>query len=427
MQKNSYVINVNGRQLNDFEFIVGPMAAVSIPLPPRAPEEFIMSAFKGGATPIIAPREPDASVYIKDIQQIRSRMKGNYIGANVFGLWKIFGEFLDRFNALEEKTDFLDINGIEFDFKNLIPLLKTVDVNLPLYLGLNQPISVYTFRKYLDDRNFSFLLERLERGTLKLYLPQNRGGGHLPILKKNQEGGDWAGDLIKEVVAIEEEIKLPVPFIVEKGMLTVDDFVETISRYSVYPNFCGVRFASLMEISRESGLSKASKDLLASIIRNKRSDMILPTRSIMANTRNKKAGKVKGGSIAYAVATPIVKKIYELQCDGDDFPKYSRPYKPDVLKHQISELKRLSDLFEGKSLCRSCFKNCPMEYCEMKGAWDGVSDMGNTDDAIIHVSPNIINADQTYINAPADFIIRDLIGKVLSRLNSGNSQVIESL
>ena len=407
MIKHSYNITVRGRTLKDFEFIVGPMIMLSIPQPPRQPEEFIFAAFNGGATPIAAPREIEGDTYLADMRIIRRKMEDRYFGANIFAVWKIAYKIIKGFNKLgADSPDFLDINGIELYFPELLLLLK--DVTVPIYLGITQPISIYTFKKFLLQKEYSFLLNRIESGTLKLYLPNNRGGGHLPVLMKKQEKINWIDALIKEVMDIEKAIKMPIPFIIEKGLMTVDDFVNTIVKYSQYPSFSGIRFASILEMTKESGLNQASKMLLTKIVTENKKEMIIPIHSCVAASKYKNGMKVRGGLIIYVVATKIARMIHEIQCNGKDFPQYSRLYNPMVLVNQA--------ITTSRRVCHLCNDSCPMEFCEIKGSWDSTSLDGSIDDALIFISPRIFEIDPRYINASATFVVQDLIQQTLSRI-----------
>lgn len=412
MKKNSYTIQVNNIRIDDFEFISGPMAAISVPQPPLKPESFIVDCFEGGATPIIAPRDPDLNLYLKDLIAIKKSMQDCYIGANIFAPWGIAAGFIEAMGKQDAiLPDFIDINAIELNFEAILPLLK--NVKTPIYLGFNQPISIYTFRKRLQTKTYSYLIDRIADGRLKLYLPQGHGGGHLPILKKEQSRQDWTTGLLKEVIDMGNELNLTVPFIVEKGMVTVEDFVNVIQKYAQYPGFSGVRFASLLEMTQTSGLSDASKAFLADIVKNNRREMLIPIRSIIGASKGSKGKTVRGGVITYVAATELAKKVFEVQSSGNDFPVFSRPYKPDALLLQVDTAKR-----SGRTdLCGKCISGCPQEYCELGGAWESIDANGDLNAALLHISPKIFNIDPNYINAPTDFVVRDTIRKVLAQFN----------
>lgn len=408
MRKNAYDITVDGKTLKGFEFISGPMAAISIPQPPRQPEEFIESCFEGGATPIIAPRDPELSLYLDEIKKIKKRMSDCYIGANIFAPWWIAPGFIEKIPKLGKyKPDFVDINAIELNFAEIMPLLKKIE--LPLYIGINQPISVYTFKKYMFQKEYSYLIDRIKEGKIKFYLPQSHGGGHLPILKKEQENTNWTEGLLDEVLAIGKEIDTTIPFIVEKGMLTVDDFVNVIRKYSSYPGFSGVRFASVLELTKESGLNEKSKELLTDVVKNKRTDMMIPIRSVIGGSKSANKKTVRGGVISYVVATELARKINEVQCGEEDFPRFSRKYSMDALRTQIQTAKKA----KRKNICKKCIIKCPKEYCELGGAFESVENNGDLNVSLIHVTPKIFDIDPAYIGASATFVISDLIEKVL--------------
>jgi hypothetical protein len=409
MKRNTYDITVAGRKLKGFEFIVGPMAGLSIPQPPRAVEDFILGAFEGGATPIVGHRDIEVDKVIADIRQIKRKMVGRYFGVNVLGVWKMAPKFISKFNELgDDSPDFLDVNGVELYFDAILPLLK--DVKVPITLGIHQPVSIHGLKKELLKGRYAFLIERIQAGTLRLCLPQGKGGGHLPILIKRCEKLDWLSALLEEVQQLEAAIGSPVPFIVEKGMTTVDDFVRTIVEYSRYESFSGVRFASNLELTRESGLNVASKLLLTEIVKEQKRDMIIPIRSVIANSKFKGGMRVRGGLIVYVVATRIAGMIHKIQCEHSDFPRLSRTYNPTVLVYQAGK--------DRRRVCHLCFQNCPLEYCELKGAHDAVSPDSDVDDALIIVSPRIIDMDQRYIGAPVSFVVHDLIEKTLARIRS---------
>ena len=413
MIKNTYDITVKGKTLRDFEFIVGPMAAISVPLPPRQPEEFVLGSFNGGATPIVAPRDVEVDTYIEDIRKIKGKMEDRYFGVNVLGLWQIAPDFIKEFNKLgDDSPDFLDVNAVELKFDTILPLLK--DVKVPITMGISQPLSVYAFKKLLLKKEYSFLIDRFKAGTLKLFLPRNRGGGHLPILMKKHDKLNWLDDLIQEAMSLEKAINTPVPFVVEKDMMTVDDFVNTIVKYSRYPSFSGIRFASNLELTKESGLSSAAKELLTTIVREQKRDMIIPIHSIIGNSRFKKGMQVKGGVFIHVVATRIARMIYGIQCDGKDSPQFSRTYNPAVLVYQASKSERRA--------CHLCFDGCSQEYCEAKGSYDSVCPDSDVDDALIIVSPRIFEIDQRYIDASVDFVVRDLIEQTLLRIRHEHSE-----
>ncbi len=412
MKKNRYTLQVDGRVLKDFEFIVGPMAAISIPQPPEVPEAFVAACFKGGATPIIAPRDADLELYMQDAIAIKKSLIDCYIGANIFAPWSIAAGFIHAMGRQKERLpDFIDINAIELNFEEILPLLKGVE--RPIYLGFNQPISIYTFKKHIQTSKYSYLVDRIAAGELKLYLPQNHGGGHLPILKKEQARLDWTGDLLEEVLMMGKELNVTVPFIIEKGMLTVDDFVAVIRKYAKYPGFSGVRFASLLELTQASGLNRRSKDFLADMIRNKRRDMMIPIRSVIGANKMPKAKRVRGGVISYVAATKLARKINEVQSDGEDFPKYSRPYKVDAIITQLETLKKNN----RTNICEKCLPKCPKEYCELGAAWESVIADGDLDASLLHISPRIFDIDPKYIHAPTDFVVKDTITKVLAHFN----------
>lgn len=411
MKKNSYSIRVGDITLENFEFIAGPMAAISIPQPPRKPETFIAACFKGGATPIIAPRDADLDIYLQDVITIKKRMPDSFIGANIFAPWGIAANFIKAMSQQEEiLPDFIDINAIELNFNEIMPLLK--EIRKPIYLGINQPISIYTFKKYLQKKEYAYLIDKIALGTLKLYLPQSYGGGHLPILKKEQTNQDWTASLLDEVLAINEEYKLTTRFIVEKGMLTVDDFVQVIQKYSQYPGFSGVRFASLLELTRESGLNDSAKAFLADIVQHQKRDMLIPIRSVIGASKPSRGRVVRGGVITFVAATALAQKIHNVQCAGEDFPKFSRPYKVDALLHQVGTVKKRE---QRTDICGKCIRNCPQEYCELGAAWESVIESGDIDAALMHISPRILEIDPAYIGAPTDVVVRDTIQNVLQR------------
>jgi hypothetical protein len=411
MKKNSYDITVHGRTIRDFEFIAGPLAALTIPQPPRKPEEFILGAFEGGATPIagISHLEPDT--YIADLKKIKARLGDAYFGANMFAPWTSTLEFIEKFCHLgDESPSFLDLNAIEINYTGILPLLANVPLSIPIYLGINQPFSVYTFRKLLADKAYAFMLERIAAGQLKLYFPNNFGGGHLPILQRNQEQTDWLGALIQELQGLEQEFKLTIPFIVEKGMMTVTDFVNTIVRYAAYPSFAGIRFGSCLLVSKECGLNQGCKDLLATIIRSKKTDRIIPIRSnIIGSKKFKKGRRVRGGVVSYVLATEIAKTIHEIQSEGEDFPQFNRAYNPTVLVEQATTV-------PDHRICQLCVKDCPREFCEVKGAYDAAAADGDVNQAIVLVSPRIVDIDERYIGAPISFMMQDMIGQTLATI-----------
>lgn len=412
MQRNSYTIQVEDKTLEDFEFIAGPMAAISIPQPPRAPETFISACFRGGATPITAPRDADLELYMQDALAIKKNLMDCYIGANIFAPWGIAAGFIKAMGKQKDPLpDFIDINAIELNFEEIMPLLK--EVEKPIYLGFNQPISIYTFKKYLQTREYSYLVDRMAEGKLKLYLPQNHGGGHLPILKEEQAQLDWTADLLQEVLTMGKEFNLTVPFIVEKGMLSVDDFVGVIRKYAEYPGFSGVRFASLLELTQDSGLNRSSKDFLVDMLKNNRREMIIPIRSVIGANKIQKSKRVRGGVISYVAATKLAKKIHEVQSDGAGFPKFSRPYRLDAIITQIETAKKNNRV----NICERCIPKCPKEYCELGAAWESVVADGSVDTSLLHISPRIFDIDPEYIDAPTDFVVRDTITKVLAHFN----------
>lgn len=409
MKRNTYDITVAGRQLKGFEFIVGPMAGLSIPQPPRPVEDFILGSFEGGATPIVGHRHIEIDKAIADVRQIKRKMAGRYFGANILGLWKTAPYFISKFNELgDDSPNFLDVNAAELYFDAILPLLK--DVKVPILLGIYQPVSIHKLKKELLRGRYPFLIERIQAGTLRLCLPQNKGGGHLPILTKREEKLDWLGALLRELEELEAAIGLPVPFVITKGMTTVDDFVRTIVEYSRYESFSGVRFASNLELTRESGLSVASKRLLAEIVRQQKRDMIIPIRGVIGNSKFKGGMRVRGGLIVYVVATRIARMIHQNQCECSDFPRLSRTYNPAVLVYQAGK--------DRRRVCHLCYENCPREYCEVKGAHDAVSPDSDIEDALIIVSPGIIDMDQRYIDATVSFVVRDLIEQTLARIRS---------
>jgi len=308
----------------------------------------------------------------------------------------------------DEGPDFLDLNAVEHRFDTILPLLK--DVQLPVSMGIYQPLSICSLKELLLRKKYSFLVERFRAGTLKLFLPRNRGGGHLPILMKSHEKLDWLDQLIREAMNLGEAINAPVPFIIEKDMMTANDFVNTIVEYSQYPSFSGIRFASNLLLTEESGLSVASKKLLSKIVREQKKDMIIPIRSIIGNSKFKKGTKVRGGAFLYVVATRIANTIYEIQCGGEDFPRFSRTCDPAVLWYQASK--------SEKTVCHLCFDNCPKEYCEAKGSHDSVCPDSDVDDALIIVSPRIFEIDERYIGASVTFVVQDLIEQTLSRIRA---------
>jgi len=413
MIRNTYDIAVNGRTLRDFEFIVGPMIGVSMPHSPRQPEEFVLGSFCGGGTPIVAPRDIEVSQYIEDIARIRRRMEDRCFGANVLGMLQMAPDFIKEFSKLgDDGPEFLDLSAIELDFDTILPLLK--DVRVPISMGIYQPSSVLTFQKLLLRKEYSFLIDRLRSGALRLSLPRNKGGGHLPILLRKHEKLNWLDNLIREVMDLGEAIDTPIPFIVEKGMMTVDDFVDTIIEYSQYPGFAGLRFASNLLLTKESGLAPASKELLAKVVREQRRDMIIPIRSFIANTKFNKGMNVRGGLVIYVVGTRIAKMIHEIQCGGRDFPQFSRTYNPAVLVHQATSIER--------RVCHLCSNECPLEYCEVKGSYDAVCPDSDVDDALIIVSPTILDIDQSYIDAPVGSVVQDLIKQTLSRIHDKDSE-----
>lgn len=415
MKRNCYTIQVGDHTLNDFEFIVGPMAIISTPSPPRKPESFIAACFEGGATPITAPREADIETYLNDIIAIKSSMQDCYIGANIFAPWNIAADFIGAMT--QEKSllpDFIDINAIELNFKAIMPLLHTI--KKPIYLGFNQPISIYTFSKYLQTPEYSFLVDRIADGRLKLYLPQSQGGGHLPILMEEQANQDWTSTLIEEVQKINEQFNITVPFIIEKGMLTVDDFVQVIQKYAQYPGFSGVRFASLLELTHASALSDIAKEYLADIIKNNRRDMMIPIRSVIGASKTANGKNVRGGVITYVVATRLARKINEVQCAGDQFPKFSRPYKWDALFYQIETAKK-----SGRTnVCGKCIPKCPKEYCELGAGWESANENCSIEASLFHISPKVFDIDPVYINAPTEFVVSDTIKKILAHFNGGH-------
>lgn len=407
MIRNSYTLKVGDTTLSDFEFIAGPMAAISIPQPPRKPETFLAACFEGGATPIMAPRDADLKLYLQDMITIKKSMQDCYIGANIFAPWEIAADFIKKMGKhAQSLPDFIDINAIELNFDEIMPLLKNIES--PIYLGFNQPISIYTFRKFLRSKEYAFLVDRIADRKLKFYLPQGFGGGHLPILKAEQAKQDWTSGLIEEVLGLNEEFNVTVPFIVEKGMLTKDDFVSVILKYADYPGFCGVRFASLLELTEASGLSTTSKTFLADIINNDRRDMLIPIRSVIGAGKPGKSKNVRGGVITYVAATKLAKKIHEIQCAGDDFPKFSRPYNSEALILQLETGKKSGK----KNICGKCITKCPREYCELGGAWEAINENGDLDASLLHISPRVFDIDPEYINAPTAFVVKDIINKV---------------
>lgn len=409
MKRNTYDITVAGRQLKGFEFIVGPMAGLSIPQPPRPVEDFILGSFEGGATPIVGHRHLEVDKAIEDIRKIKERMAGRYFGANIFCISKTAPYFIRKFNELgNDSPNFLDINAAELYFDTILPLLE--DVKVPILLGIYQPVSIHWLKKELLRGRFPFLIERIRVGALRLCLPQNKGGGHLPILTKGHEKLDWLGALLRELEELETAIGLPVPFVITKGMTTVDDFVRTIVEYSRYESFSGVRFASILELTRESGLNPESKRLLAEIVQQQKRDMIIPIRGVIGNSKFKGGTRVRGGLIVYVVANRIAKMIHQIQCEGSDFPQLSRTYNPAVLVYQAGK--------DRRRVCHLCYENCPHEYCEIKGIDVAVSPDNDIEDALIIVSPRIIDMDQQYIDAPVSFVVSDLIKQTLARLNS---------
>lgn len=417
MKKNTRSFTVNNKLIENFEFIVGPMAGVSIPHPPRDPEEFIIGAYNGGAIPIAGINHLDTDIYFEDIKRIKSKMADRYFGANILAFWHCAGEFIERFGALndEESPPFIDINGIDLNIEGLLPLLKNISDKRDIYLGFYLPISLYNFKKQLKRKENAFLLDRFEAGTLKLYIPNNFGGGHLPILKKEQLDVPWADELLHEIIGIEEEFNISIPFIVEKGMMTVDDFVQTISKYSAYPNFTGVRFASNLELTKESGLNDDTKKFITDIVRNKRDDMIIPIRGCSGTNKFKRGTRVRGGIIIWVAATPLALEVHNMQCDGEDFPKYNRTYSSALHKRQLSDISSE----DRKTFCHLCLREkCPREYCEVRGAFEAVFSEGTLDNAIIGVSPRIINLDPNYIDAPVSFVVEDIIEKTISKLET---------
>lgn len=413
MKRNTYDITVAGRQLKGFEFIVGPMAGLSIPQPPRPVEDFILGSFEGGATPIVGHRHLEVDKAIEDIRKIKERMAGRYFGANIFCISKTAPYFIRKFNELgNDSPNFLDINAAELYFDTILPLLE--DVKVPILLGIYQPVSIHWLKKELLRGRFPFLIERIRVGALRLCLPQNKGGGHLPILTKGHEKLDWLGALLRELEELETAIGLPVPFVITKGMTTVDDFVRTIVEYSRYESFSGVRFASILELTRESGLNPESKRLLAEIVQQQKRDMIIPIRGVIGNSKFKGGTRVRGGLIVYVVANRIAKMIHQIQCEGSDFPQLSRTYNPAVLVYQAGK--------DRRRVCHLCYENCPHEYCEIKGIDVAVSPDNDIEDALIIVSPRIIDMDQQYIDAPVSFVVSDLIKQTLARLNSEYAQ-----
>ena len=413
MTRNTYDIAVNGRTLRDFEFIVGPMIGISMSHFPRQPEEFILGSFSGGATPIAAPRDVDIDRYIEDIKRIRERMQERCFGANVLGLWVTAPDFIKEFSKLgDDGPEFLDLGAVDLDLDTILPLLK--DVRVPISMSISQPTSVYTLRKLLLRNEYSFLVDRFGSGTLRLGLQRNKGGGHLPILLRKHEELNWLDLLIGEVMDLGKAIDLPIPFVVEKGMMTVDDFVDTIVEYSQYPGFTGIRFASNLQLTKESGLAPASKELLSTVVWEQRRDMIIPIRSVIANTKSNKGMKVRGGLIMHVVGTRIARMIHEIQCGGRDFPRFSRISDQSVLQYQAGK--------DERRVCGLCFRGCPMEYCEVKGSYDAVCPDSDVDDALIIVSPKIFEIDQRYIGAPVSFVVHDLIEQTLSRIRDQDSE-----
>ena len=409
MKRNTYDITVAGRQLKGFEFIVGPMAGLSIPQPPRPVEDFILGSFEGGATPIVGHRHIEVDKALEDVRQIKRKMAGRYFGANIFCISKTAPYFITKFNELgDDSPNFLDINAAELYFDTILPLLK--DVKVPILLGIYQPVSIHWLKKELLRGRYPFLIDRIQAGALRLCLPQNKGGGHLPILTKGHEKLDWLGALLRELEELETAIGLPVPFVITKGMTTVDDFVRTIVEYSRYESFSGVRFASNLELTRESGLNAGSKRLLAEIVRQQKRDMIIPIRGVIGNSKFKEGTRVRGGLIVYVVANRIAKMIQQIQCEGSDFPQLSRTYNPAVLVYQAGK--------DRRRVCHLCYENCPREYCEIKGVHDAVSPDSDVDDALIIVSPRIIDIDHRYVGAPVSFVVRDLIEQTLARIRS---------
>lgn len=410
MKRNTYDFTVKGHTIKNFEFIAGPMAGISIPHPPRPPHEFLMGAFNGGATPIAAITHLEPDIYINSIKQVKALMGDRYFGANMFAPWASTVEFIKKFNQLgDESPSFLDLNAIELNYENIMPLLKDVDKELPLYLGINQPISVYTFKKYLLNKEYAFLIERIESGKLKLYFPNSQGGGHLPILAKEDAEKNWVDEMLKELHSLEEEIHMTIPFIVEKGMMTVDDFVNTIVRYGVYPSFSGVRFASCLEVTTESGLNATSKALITKAVKEQNKKMIIPVRSNIGAKKFKKGRRVRGGVITYMLATEIAKIVHEIQCEDEDFPKYNRTYNPTAIIDQAEST-------EEPRPCRLCIKDCPKEFCEVKGAFDSVVEDGNINLALILISPKIFQIDPAYLNASVTFVVQDIIQKTLKTI-----------
>ena len=125
--------------------------------------------------------------------------------------------------------------------------------------------------------------------------------------------------------------------------------------------------------------------------------------------------KVRGGVFTYVVATRIARMIHEIQCDGEDYPQFSRTYNPAVLVYQASKNER--------RVCHLCLDGCPQEYCELKGSYDSVCPDSHVDDALIIVSPRIFEIDQRYIGAPVAFVVHDLIEQTLLRIRDKHSDV----
>lgn len=412
MKRNTYTVEVNDTIIENFEFIIGPMLGINISPPPFKPEAFIESCFNGGATPIGGCKSLEVDENIQLTREMVRGMEDKYFGINLLCLWKNAAEFLHKFNQLgDESPGFIDFNAIEMVFEDFIPLIK--DIKVPIHIGIHHPISIYTFKKHLLKKENSFLLDRIASKTLTLYLPRNVGGGHLPAITRRQLETNGLDDLLRELCAIEEEIKMPIPFIVEKGMMNVSDFTDVITEYSHYPSFTGVRFASNMLLSNETALNPALRSLIKDIISRQDADMIIPIRSQLAAVR--KGTKVRGGVLTHVVATKIMKKLHEIQCEGQDFPKMSRSYNPEILKHQAETTNSVQ-----KKQCKNCHKDCAQEICGVQLSWHTLEKEGILDESTLTLSPKILQLDPDYIDAPAEYIVDDIITKTLAALKHEN-------
>ena len=118
--------------------------------------------------------------------------------------------------------------------------------------------------------------------------------------------------------------------------------------------------------------------------------------------------------ITYVAATKLAKKVHDIQCAGDDFPKFSRPYNSEALSLQLETGKK-----SGKTnICGKCIAKCPREYCELGGAWESISEKGDLDASLLHISPRVFDIDPAYIQAPTEFVIKDIITKVTAHFSA---------